>query len=60
MLLGRDGTLFESVLRRENISTLDIEEALRDNGVDSLENAALVTLEVDGTITVVPRDSGKG
>lgn len=58
VLLGRDGTLFESVLRRENISRLDIEEALRDNGVDSMEDAALVTLEVDGTITVVRRDSG--
>ena len=60
VLLGRDGQLFEAVLRRENMSRLDVEEALRDNGLRSLDEAALVTLEVDGTITVVPRDAGKG
>lgn len=60
VLLGRDGRLFEAVLRRENMNRLDVEEALRDNGLSSVEDAALVTLEVDGTITVVPRDQGRG
>ena len=55
VLLCRNGTLFESALRRENLSRLDIEEALRDNGLADVSEAALVTLEVDGTLTVVPR-----
>ncbi len=55
VLLGRDGELFEAVLRRQNIGRLDVEEALRDNGIADVSGAALVTLEVDGTITVVPR-----
>lgn len=56
VLLARDGVLFEPVLRAQNISRKDLEEALRDNGLPDITGAALVTLEVDGTITVVPRE----
>lgn len=55
VLLGRDGEIFAGVLRRQNISRLDVDEALRDNGIADLSRAALVMLEVDGSITVVPR-----
>lgn len=55
VLLGRDGELFDAVMRRQNISRLDVEEALRDNGLGKVSDAALITLEVDGTITVIPR-----
>ncbi len=55
VLLGRDGKLFPRVLRRQNIARADVDEALRDNGLEDLSAAALITLEVDGTITVVPR-----
>jgi len=55
VLLGRDGQLFDRALRRENLSLSDVEEAMRDNGVADIADVALVTLEVDGTITVVPR-----
>lgn len=58
VMLARDGELFEGVVRRQNISRSDVEEALRDNGLADLSEAALVTLEVDGTITVVPRQRG--
>ena len=47
--------LFDAVMRRQNISRLDVEEALRDNGLGKVSDAALITLEVDGTITVIPR-----
>jgi uncharacterized membrane protein YcaP (DUF421 family) len=56
VLLARDGVMFEPVLRAQNISRKDIEEALRDNSLPDVAGAALVTLEVDGTITVVPRN----
>ena len=55
VLVGRDGQLFESAMRRENLSRQDIEEALRDNGLADVSGAAMITLEVDGTITVIPR-----
>lgn len=55
VLLGRDGEVFPAVLRRENVSRLDVDEALRDNGLADVSDAALITLEVDGTLTVVPR-----
>ncbi len=55
VLVGRDGQLFESTMRRENLSRQDIEEALRDNGLADVSGAAMITLEVDGTITVIPR-----
>lgn len=57
VLLARDGELFTRVLRAEGLSRPDIDEALRDNGLSDIADAALVTLEVDGTITVVPRGS---
>lgn len=59
VLLARDGQLFTAVLRRQNINARDVDEALRDNGLSDVSRAALVTLEVDGTITVVPR-KGEG
>ncbi|MEN1956123.1 YetF domain-containing protein [Luteimonas sp. MJ204] len=57
VLLARDGELFTRVLRAEGLSRPDIDEALRDNGLSDIADAVLVTLEVDGTITVVPRGS---
>ena len=59
VLLGRDGELFDGALRRQNISREDVEEALRNQGLSDLRQAALITLEIDGTLTVVPR-TGEG
>ena len=59
VLLGRDGELFDGALRRQNISREDVEEALRNQGLSDLGQAALITLEIDGTLTVVPR-TGEG
>ena len=55
VLLVREGTVFDQVLRAQNVSRNDLEEALRDHGLRDPSQAALATLEVDGTITVVPR-----
>ena len=59
VMLARDGELFERVLRAQNLNVLDVEEALRSNGLASVSDAALVTLEVDGAITVVPRQEAR-
>jgi uncharacterized membrane protein YcaP (DUF421 family) len=60
VLLVRDGVVFTPVLRAQNISPLDLDEALRGNGLQHPSEAALVMLEVDGTITVVPRRADPG
>ncbi|MGY1458557.1 MULTISPECIES: DUF421 domain-containing protein [unclassified Luteimonas] len=59
VMLARDGELFERVLRAQNISARDVQEALRSNGLADVSDAALVTLEVDGAITVVPRKDAR-
>lgn len=60
VLLARDGEVFDPVLRKQNVSRNDLGEALRDHGLEDPSQAALVTLEVDGTITVVPRKGDAG
>src|SRR5690606_8765154 len=60
VLLARDGTVFDQVLRAQNVSRNDLDEALRDHGLKDPSRAAMVTLEVDGTITVVPRKDDSG
>ncbi|MEN1928864.1 YetF domain-containing protein [Luteimonas sp. MJ250] len=53
--LCRDGELLPAVLRKQNLSRSDIDEALRDNGLTEPSQAEQIMLEIDGTITVVPR-----
>ena len=50
-LIGRDGALFEKVLRRQRIGRDDIEKALREAQCE-LPDLALAVLEPDGQITV--------
>ena len=56
VVLARDGKLFKSVLLRELISKADFHEAMRINGVDSLDEVQLALLETNGSISVVTRD----
>ena len=58
--LGRDGELFDAVLRRQNINETDIFEALRDNNLSDPSEAEKIMLEVDGTITIVPKKGARG
>ena len=60
VLLARDGLVFHTALRAQNLSRQDFDEALRDNGLVDVADIALVMLEVDGSITVVPREDGRG
>lgn len=58
--LCRNGEVLPAVLRKQNLSRSDIDEALRDNGLTHPSQAELIVLEIDGTITVVPREGAKG
>lgn len=56
-LLVNDGKLLADHMRREDVTEDELLTALREHGIDSVEDAKLVVLEIDGTISVVPRDS---
>jgi len=51
--LAQDGTLRRSALMRDSISQHDLEEALRQSGVEHVEDAKLIMLEPSGKITVL-------
>lgn len=56
VVLLRNGQVFEKVLRRNNLPRSDLEEALRESGVEDPSGAALAILEVDGEISVIKAD----
>ena len=51
--LARDGTPERSRLVRESISEADLEEALRQSGIEHVGETRLVVLEPSGKITVL-------
>ena len=58
-LLVHDGQLVHANLQREGIVDDEVEEALREHGVDGPAHVKLAVLEVDGTISVVPMSDEK-
>jgi uncharacterized membrane protein YcaP (DUF421 family) len=55
VLLVNQGRVLEARLRQEHISDADLDEACREHGVGGPEACQLVVLEVDGSLSVVPR-----
>jgi uncharacterized membrane protein YcaP (DUF421 family) len=55
-LLVRDGRPLTGTMKREGVEPDELHAALRAHGVARMEDVALAVLEVDGTISVVPRD----
>lgn len=56
-VLLRDGKLVEDTLRRERVTADEVKSALRSSGLGSFELAAMVVLETDGSLSVVPKSS---
>lgn len=56
-VLLRDGRLVEDTLRRERVTADEVKSALRSSGLGSFELAAMVVLETDGSLSVVPKSS---
>ncbi len=54
-VLVADGRLVPEAIRREGIDTLELEQAVREHGLSGLGEVKMAVLEVDGTISVVPR-----
>jgi uncharacterized membrane protein YcaP (DUF421 family) len=55
VIVGRDGQLFEDVLRRERVPRSDVERALRAADC-TLPRMRLAILESDGNISILKRD----
>jgi uncharacterized membrane protein YcaP (DUF421 family) len=53
-VLVREGVFVEGRLRREGVTEEEVMQALREHGIDKLDDVKLALLEVDGTISVVP------
>jgi uncharacterized membrane protein YcaP (DUF421 family) len=56
-LLVNDGQLIEANVRHEGIDDDEILMALREHGVGSIEDVQMAVLEVDGSISIVPKTS---
>jgi uncharacterized membrane protein YcaP (DUF421 family) len=54
VLVGRDGVIYEDVLRRERVPRGDIDKALRDADCD-IEDMRMAILEADGNINVMKK-----
>lgn len=56
-VIGRDGAWLLPALVRQGLDLVDVEAALREHGLDAVEEMKLATLEADGSISVVAIDS---
>jgi uncharacterized membrane protein YcaP (DUF421 family) len=54
--IGRDGAWLTAEMERQGIDLADAEAALREHGIDSVDQMKLATLEDDGSISIVSTD----
>jgi uncharacterized membrane protein YcaP (DUF421 family) len=56
-VIGRDGHWHLRVLVREGLDLADVDAALREHGLDNVADMKVATLEEDGSISIVAKDS---
>ena len=56
VVLVSNGHVIEPALVREGIDESELEGAIREHAVHGLDEVELAVLEIDGSISVVPRD----
>ena len=54
-LLVHDGKVLSRGMRKQRVSNAELAEALRQHGLDDPRDAKLVILEVDGSVSVIPK-----
>lgn len=59
VILVKDGIIDQNALNKVKISEDEIEEAVREHGVDGIKNVKLSILEVDGNISVISEDENR-
>lgn len=57
VILVSDGKIDITNLHNENISLDELEEAIREHGIESYKEVRLAILEVDGNISVISEES---
>jgi uncharacterized membrane protein YcaP (DUF421 family) len=56
-VLVQEGQFLEPRLRKEGLERSQIEMAIREHGIESVQDVGLAVLETDGSISIVPRTS---
>jgi uncharacterized membrane protein YcaP (DUF421 family) len=56
-VLARDGAWLDEAVRAQDLAEDDLAAALRQHGLERVDDARLVVLEQDGSVTVVPKES---
>lgn len=54
-LLLQDGKVISAALAREHVEQEEIEMAAREHGIQELRDVAAAILEIDGSISVIPK-----
>ena len=54
-VLIADGQLVAGAIAHEGVDMDELEQAIREHGIEKLEDVQMAVLEVDGTISVVPK-----
>jgi uncharacterized membrane protein YcaP (DUF421 family) len=57
-LLLQDGEPIKKNMESEHVDVADVEMAAREHGIDDLKDVAAAILEVDGSISVIPKSGG--
>ena len=52
--IARDGSWIQSAVDREGLDLEDLEAAIREHGLESVDQVHLAVLEHDGSVSVVP------
>jgi uncharacterized membrane protein YcaP (DUF421 family) len=60
VLIARDGEVLASVLKRELVTRADLEAAMRQQGCTHISEVSMALLEINGHITIVPRQPQDG
>lgn len=59
VLIGRDGVIYDEVLKHQRVPRSDVEKALRGADCD-LEDMRMAILEADGNINIMKKPQDKG
>lgn len=57
VLIVRDGKLLTDTMRKEGVTRNHIMAAMREHGLGDLDQVQMAVLEVDGTISIVPKEA---
>lgn len=57
IILIRDGILDKEALNKAEITVDELQESVREHGVETIEKVKLAVLEVDGNISVISSDN---